>query len=265
MSLPSTGWWCIRRLALMAILSTTMWRPAWSQDSLPTMEAIVEAFAHTTTESGRQAVFIGSPPGRLMRWERPITWTALGRLASPLKGVSKPLPDLQFLQMTSSTRGRARFHYVQPKVVLPVGAAFENEETPIDRLSTPNIRMHFDRAIDEQPIVTTYLSPTTELVATANLTILIGDRRYLLEAAQHLVGGVANPLQAAEFKASRCVELTWVGADRQGILNALILVDDQVSPFEVGTCFLRPLARAFGAASIRASWPCFSTRTFVPV
>jgi hypothetical protein len=247
MSLPGTAWWCIRRLALMAILSTMMWRPAWSQDSLLTMEAIAEAFTTlTTTESGRQAVFIGSPPGRLMRWERPITWTALGRSASPLKGVSRPLLDGRFLQITSLTRGRARFQYAEPKVMRPVGSTFENEETPINKVATPNVRMHFDRAINEQPIVTTYSSSTTEVVATANLTILIGDRSYLLEAAQPLVGGAANPLRAAEFKASRCVELTWVGTDRQGILNALILVDDQVSPLEIGTCLLRPLGRALG-------------------
>ena len=76
--------------------------------------------------------------------------------ASPLKGVSRPLLDGRFLQITSLTRGRARFQYAQPKVVRPVGSTFENEETPINKISTPNIRMHFDRAINEQPIVTTY-------------------------------------------------------------------------------------------------------------
>ena len=228
-------------------LSTMMWRPAWAQELLLTMEAIAEAFTSlTTTEAGRQAVSIGSPAGRLMRWERPITWTAVGRSASPLKGASRPLIDGRFLQITSLTRGRARFQYAQPKVVRPIGSTFENEETPINRITIPSVRMHFDRTIIEQPIITTYSSSTTEVVATANLTILIGDRSYLLEAAQHLAGGAANPLRAAEFKAARCVELTWVGTDQQGILNALILVDDQVSPLEIGTCLLRPLGRAFG-------------------
>jgi hypothetical protein len=245
-SLPSSAWWCIRWLALAVLLSTMMWRPAWSQDSRPTMEAIAEAFASlTTTESGRQAVSIGSPPGRLMRWERPITWTALGRSASPLGSVTTQLLNGQFLQIMMATRGQARFQYAQPKVMRPIGSTFETEEILINRIS-PNVHMHFDRTIDEQPIVTTYSSSTTEVVATGNLTILIGERGYLLEAARRLVGEAANPVRAAEFKASRCVELTWAGTDRQGILNALILADDQVSLLEIRTCLLRPLGRALG-------------------
>jgi hypothetical protein len=143
---------------------------------------------------------------------------------------------MQILQAKSISQ----FLYVEPKVVRPVGATLDADEISMTRASPTELQVSFDG----QQIVITYTNATMEVVAAANVVVLVGERSFLLQAARSLPG-VALPSPAV-FKAERCIEVTWLGTAALGIVGALILVDDQIPALEALNCFDRPLGRVLG-------------------
>ena len=221
-------------LFLLTIVLILPWSSGTAQGPPNTIDVLAEAFTDlTTSELGRSA------PGRLMRWERPATWTTLGRFPSVVGGGSRQILNVKLMQILQA-KSISQFLYVEPKVVRPVGATLDADEISMTRASSTDLQVSFDG----QQIVTTYANATMEVVAAANVVVLVGERSFLLQAARSLPG-VAVPSPAV-FKAERCIEVTWVGTAAQGIVGALILVDDQIPALEVLNCFDRPLGRVLG-------------------
>ena len=122
-------------LFLLAIFLVLPWSPGTAQGPPNTIEVLAEAFTDlTTSEPGR------SEPGRLMRWERPATWTTLGRFSSVFRGGSRQILNVKLMQVLQA-KSISQFLYVEPKVVRPVGVALDADEIAMTRASSTELQV----------------------------------------------------------------------------------------------------------------------------
>lgn len=191
--------------------------------SLPTtVDGIVGAFA----EVAMTADYSGKTARTLTRWEKPLTWTLLGDAPEAVqREIAATLERGAVL-----TAGKNRARYIKPVVLRPEGADFRQQDVPLKNEAEMNVSLVLDTRTDEQPIVTSYSSPTRIVAAAANLTIFYGDAAYLAKIAKVLPGQSGDAAFDLATGKAICLTYTWTSKARKDMVYAAVMIVDRLQP-----------------------------------
>lgn len=231
----------ICRPLLAAALIVIFAAAARPQDGPRQMRPIVEAFVQLTL-TAEYATKDYAGGFSLTRWEKPISWTIIGRLPPSLR----KQVDVIFKEAGSLTDGQIVARY-SPPVALR-GRSHQAQAGEVDLVDAGGIhvQLYFSSTTLERPVVTTYLSNEITVVAAGNVVILYGARPYLRKLANALPGQSASI--GADISSGRadCIAATWTTPRSDNIAHAVVLIADDLSPAILSRCLWEEIGQTLG-------------------
>ena len=215
----------LRFVCVIAVAMLASCAGALAQGLPTTVEGIVAAFAEvamTVDYAGKTA----RGGAYLTRWEKPLTWTLLGDAPEAVQREIAAALE----RGASLTAGKVRARYIKPVVLRPEGVAFHQQDVPLKNEAGMNVALVLDTKTDEQPIVTSYSSPTHIVAAAANVTIFYGDAAYLAKIGKVLPGQSSDAAFDLATGKALCLTYTWTSKARKDLAYAVVMIVDRLQP-----------------------------------